>query len=258
MALEQIIDTKHLVFDSSHGSPGSTPTDFTVHFNNNHYAQGYVISLLPVDIIIPNYFNNVTASTQRITIFDGVSNVVIDMPLGFYSVETFMEEFTAQLAATASLVTVASWMVDPVTGKLTIEMSGPWSYDGSLSTANYLLGADGSIAIGANSLEMPFPTNFSGEQAVIVETSINSSNTSLAYEDRQITMLDYISLVDTCFGHVKHQTIQTDHARAFAFTGDTSIREMRIRLLNSNGDALELPANCKTYLHLLAMYGSPL
>lgn len=259
-AYEGASHTKKLIFDSSHSTRhADNPAHFTVNFGNSAFSHGNIIKLMPVDIIIPNMFGNVTAENRRFVFTDPDTNTwIIDMPLGHYTIVEYMDELTAQIAASGSTMTITGYTLDPVTSILSIQSSaGVWSYD-LPSTSHDLLGSNHEAisSDGAGLLTFNLPVNFSGEQLVIVESSIAAANTTVSMGSTQGTILDVVSLSDTCYGNHKHHFVRTENVRAFAFNSNTNLQNITIRLLDTNLKQLVLPANQKVYFHMLIIFGS--
>lgn len=243
--------SKKLIFSSKHGAHDSnTPTDFLINFQNSEISRGAILGIMAVDVVIPNFFYNVTSSNNINVINDGVTDITIVMPVGHYTVDEFMGEFAAQLAATASAVTVDSFSINPVTGQLTITMTGEWDWVSTTSNSVILLGT-GYDDLSSTSSAITFPNilHFNGPQVVLLEiNNTSASNSVIGYENQQRTILDFICLSDTCYGKYHHHFIRDEASRSLTFTSKTDMRDFRIRLLDENGELLELPPNVSTVI----------
>jgi len=273
-AREQIHHSKHIVFDSYSfrggdekkqwdDSEGRDPADVIINFGNSDFTSGQIVSLLPVDITIPNLFNNVTAANNQIEIIDAMAQATITMPIGHYTVTEWCTEFTAQVAASALLVSVISCEVNTITGQLTILMDGAWLItENPPSTTSgglfRLLGLDpaqspltsiGNAITGAN------PPAFQGPQCVVIHTNITASNTVLGGNQQQFTMLEFVSLADTCFGASKHHFVRTDNVREIPFPAPQNLNTMRLTLFDIDGTRLTLPSNAKVCYHFIVSFG---
>lgn len=280
-AREQIHHSKHLVFDSLSAkstelneqwlNPIPDPADFTINFKNSDFTAGQIISLLPVDIIIPNLFNNVTTRNNVFIFTDSASAlIIITMPVGHYNVEEWCIEFTAQVAASASTVNVVSCAVNSITGQLEIQMNNNWSITFSIVTlfgsagAAILLGLDKEQFIneaplnsdGNNTITFANPPAFQGPQCVVIHSNfLTSSNSVLGPNHQQFTMVDFVSLADTCFGLSKHHFIRTDNVREIPFPASTNLNSLQLQLFDIDGTKLTLPSNAKVCYHFIASFG---
>lgn len=257
--IDGVTISKRVVFSNKHSEGG--PTKFKVNFQNAMYNQGNILRILPMDIFIPNMFNNVTSS-NNVSVWEevGVGIFEVRMPVGHYTVEEYMNEFAIQVDAIIGLgVSVVSWLIEPISNLLSITWSLPVEYLGGdeNTTSNTLLGSKAMmiVPIGAT-LVFDYPPQFQGESAVIILTDMASSNCSHGKDNQQITMLDLVSLTDTCYGAVKHHRIISDHARAFSFSSDPDLRNFTISLVDIDKKPLTLPENSEVIIHLLVGFGS--
>lgn len=285
MSRELIHRSKHLVFDSLSAksllpqeqwtSPTPNPADFCINFQNSDFTSGQIISLLPIDIHIPNLFNNVTTRNQTFQFYDAVggvggagASITIIMPIGHYNVDEWCIEFTAQVAASASAVTVVTCVVNTITGLLAIDMSGPWSIELTEATTNactsMLLGLteeqfSGAAFIdsdGNNVITFSNPPAFQGPQVLAIHSNfLTSSNSVLGSNHQQFTLIDHVSLAETPFGLTKHHFIRTDNVREIPFPASTSLNSMELCIRDVEGIRLSLPTNQKVCYHFIASFG---
>ncbi len=285
MGTEVIHDSSHLVFDSlsskspditqQWSEPNENPADFVINFKNADFTAGNALSLLPVDISIPNLFNNVIERNQTFQFYDAVggvgglgASITITMPIGHYNLDEWCTEFTAQVAASASAVTVLVCAVNDITGLLDIDMSGPWSIELSEATTNagssLLLGlkvtqfgvASFIDSDGSNIITFENPPAFQGPQCIVIHSNLlSNSNAIQGPNTQQFLLIDVVSLADTCFGRTKHHTINTDNVREIIFPGRRDFRSLRLQIFDIDGNKLTLPTNSKVCYHFIVSYG---
>jgi len=277
---EQIFSSKHLVFDSLSArstdikeqwtSPTNNPADFTINFGNSDFTQGQIIHLLPVDIHIPNLFNNVTERNNEFKFEDGQPGltILITMPIGHYTADEWCTEFTAQVLASTSLVTVLSCSVNTITGLLSIQMSGPWSMQQTASASTpgsgILLGltfeqfepSNEILSDGNDTITFDNPPAFQGPQCVVIHSNfLTSANSVLGPNHQQFTMIDTVSLADTPFGLTKHHFTRTDNVRSIAFPASANLSSIEVCLRDVDGTRLTLPSNQKVCYHFIISFG---
>ena len=278
---EFIHHSKHMVFDSLSARstsledqwviPTSNPANFEINFQNSDFTQGQILSILPVDIVIPNLLNNVTTRNQTFQFYDAVGGVggagttrTITMPTGHYNVEEWCLEFTAQFAASGSAVTVVSCIVNTITGQLSIDMTAPWSMELSEATTNsgssLLLGLtedqfSGAFIDGSNTITFSNPPAFQGPQCVVIHANFTSSNAVLGANHRQFQLVDFVSLAETSFGLTKHHFVRTDNVREIPFASTPNLDILQLQLLDIDGTSLTLPSNAKVCYHFIVNFG---
>ena len=85
----------------------------------------------------------------------------------------------------------------------------------------------------------------------------NAANATISVGDGDITqrsVLDVISLTDTCYGQCAHKTVKTENLRALAFNGNSEVRSLEFRIYDTNGDPLTLPLNAEVFINLIVEY----
>lgn len=270
--------------DRKHGEIGDKPTNFSINFQNSDFTQGQIVRLQLMDIWIPNLFYNVTESNRRFSLSSNADGIIyIDMPLGHYTVDEYIEELSAQLATLGTTLQYVSHSIDPITGVLSIVMNGEWIklavYDTSLpdlnidnTPVNRLLGHtsnSGAYPFGITAIDngvggwvvtFPSPPMFYGPQCVMLECgSLTSSNTTIIGEksvSSQLTLIDMISLSETSHGGIVHHKPLTENIRALSFAAPVQMNNLHFRLLDINGKQLELPPNAEVCIHLLVSHSS--
>jgi hypothetical protein len=251
--------SKHLIFSNKHGGVGSA-TDFQVNFQNTDFTNHSIVRILPLDILIPNMFENVVTGQNDTSVWDdGGGPYVVTMPPGHYTVDEWVAEFTLQLATTGSPVAVTGHSIDPVTNILTISFDAAFSYLGAhdLTNTNTLLGSDNvTIASVANDIVFAYPPQFQGPSLVLIETDMTQSNATLGQNNQQMTILDAVSMTETCYGSTKHHRILTDNARAISFPGSPNMKNFTIRLVDIDKRPLSMPKNVEVIFHILLSYSA--
>ena len=256
----QITSSNRVVISSRYGS--GTPSNFKVNLVNNDMAHGKIVRILPVDIFIPNLFNNVTESNRFISFEDLNASITydIDMPLGFYTVDQYVAELTAQIASitgmTAGTIILEGHFIDTVTGKLSLQFNDDVQW-ASVGGSDNLVGEKDGTSFPAGVLtEFPNNMNFAGPCAVIVGTTVMSSNAALAgTQSRNLAFFDIVSLAETCHGECAHQFVRTENVRASSLGNDVSFNDIEVRLVDINNNEMVLPENCEVLINFLISYG---
>ena len=250
--MPEFIETTKLILNTAHSTTGTDGANATFNFQSSHHTHGHVVSIMPIDIAIPNGFYNVTADNRRIQIGADSGIWVIDMPLGFYSAKEWLTEFALQLNAVSSgQTTVASSSINPFTDQITITMNEPWDIDPATSPCSPLIGLTSFISSTANAITFQNPTNFSGTQFVVVEMSIGVTNAVMSSTNTTRTVLDVVNLANTAYGKYTEHKVHTDNVRAYGFGSDQNVSSVTLRLLDVNGNQLTLPSNLPAFYHLI-------
>lgn len=253
------VHSKHLIATSS-GS--NNPADFTVNFGNSDYHSGNVLKVTPLDMSIPNMFPNVTEANNFAFIAMDGANLELTMPTGYYSVDEYMAEFQAQMAAVPAITTTLdSWEVG-ADGVLVINWTGlaAWSPETAGNNTQQLWGSDGETIQSTATASLgqwvfENPVNFLGVTDLIVETNFTSSNAIHGNDNTQLKLYDYVSLAETCHGTVKHQQLQTENVRDIPLAASTSLSTVRFKLVDCQLKPLTLPNNYTVCVHMLVTYG---
>ena len=253
---------KKLIFSSSNDPNNTNPANFDVNFGNSDFAHGNIAGMLLVDINIPNMFYNINESNRRVVIKSSAAiTYVIDMPLGQYTVTQYMDEFTLQLAAASGgAFIVNSYAVDPITGVLDVDFNLIYEWP-VVETLGQPFNSPEAIALlGMNpngsffsSPELMYPPNFSGEKEILINTTIMASNTTLGTNNAQETIVDFVSLADTCYGTCKWHHAFDQEIRHHVFPNNTSIQHINFILTDIHGRELTLPANVEVTAHIIAV-----
>lgn len=259
-----IIHSKNCVISSKYAKfsfEGSKNSSFRVNVDNSEFNHGRIIRILPVDILIPNLFYNVMESNRRFILEYpiGVTKYIVDMPLGYYNLEQWLAELGAQLATLGSPGTL-SGALDPVTSILTLTYSEvDWRFDGENSTCNDLIGANKQMYDSgalSNDIVLDHNIDFSGVKYVILQTDLMAANTTLAGAvNKNISTVEFVSMVDTCHGGYKHHFIRTEGVRAIPFNSVQTFNDIGIRIVDINNNLLPLPENCEVVVNFLISFG---
>jgi hypothetical protein len=258
--------TKKLIFSSSHDPNTTNPADFTVNFANSDFSHGNISGLIMVDMVIPNMFYNVNETNRRISITDAAAlpfpvTYIVDMPLGQYTATQFMDEFLLQLNAIAGgTLEMFGYTINPITGVIeSVTMNNDYAFNYDASTASYIMGMSPNAGLQIPEVGKPYtpgqesfncPVNFGGVKTVLIKTDLMSSNTTMGKNNKQESIIDFISLADTCFGTCKHHHVWDDSIRHHDFPSNTSLQSIHFQLVDINGDQLILPCNSDVSVHI--------
>ena len=255
MNANQAREHGHAVVTSKSRYTQGTSTNFRVNLRNSQFIHSNCTSLLLVDAIVTNLFDNVYRGRKVFAFNDGTSDVVITMPDGHYSMEEWFTELQLQIVASGTTVTLDSYSINPQTYQLTLTFSAPVTYIPSTSDSYRITGAHPSDTLPTSTtLTFPGAVSFQGPQTVLITTDVSAPNAVFTVgSDNSYhgMLLDLFSLADTCYGKTKHHHIHTQHTRMIHFPRPIFLGDVGFILRDVEGFELSLPENSEVTLHLL-------
>ena len=246
---------KKLIFSSKNDANSTNPAEFTVNFANSDFSHGHISGMLMVDMVIPNMFYNVNEGNRRVVISDvlNVVTYIIDMPIGQYTAEQYFDEFSLQLtSASGGAFNMILAGVHPNTGILEVifDASEKWELDQMNDAAKDLLGLGVIVTPLFDLNNFLCPPDFGGVKVILIKTDLMASNSTLGSENKQEAIVDFVSLVDTCYGACKHHRVYDQGIRHHDFPRNTSLQEVHFTLMDIHGTPLVLPCNSEVSVHL--------
>lgn len=251
--------TQHVIVNSNdlYGSPDNSnrPTNFQVPLRNAEFVHGNASAMIPIEISIPNLFNNVYEGYKDFVFYGGTvpSTWTIRMPTGRYSLDEYMTELQLQITtATAGDVTLDTYSVYKPTQKLTMTFNQQITFFGDCE-ASQLLGGLGTAIVGTV-IELQGVIQMQGPQVVIVKfDNVTEANAvaNLTGNETHFSLYDILSLHDVCYGATAFAKSHTSQLRRFTFKSSTDMSNVRFILLDQAGLELSLPINAQVFLHYL-------
>ena len=244
--------TEKLIVINSRDKISGTNSDFTVQFNDSIAQE--VVKIICKEIYIPNQFYNVENDGKRknntlVLNQSGVGELTITVPEGQYNIDTLiitLKTLIDNILIDNAIVTITK---NNTTNKLTFTFSGattPANNNVSFvdtSLIKSLIGFDATIPAVAI-VNMPYSWNLNQLQYVQVHSpELASTHGMDAGANTTINLLETVSLNSTGFGGVAYKQANDDELHEIIYDDQRVIQQVRIKLRDSDGNILSLPAN---------------
>lgn len=249
MSLEKLV-----VISSDDKDPISeSNSDFVVTLKEKYYTQN-VLKVYIKDIVCPNVFPNVrgssygTSQNNNFVIFDGVSNLSVQVPEGQYVISTLgvppandlltvLKNLIDPLIAPESV----SITLDPITNKLNFLFSGgSFNFVSSdLSSMNDVLGITGATTAGTNLNAQSLP-DLSGYQMVYIHSKKLAEANGIDGDFGLISVAEGISLNDAPFGSYAYRQNNDDELSSVLYDAPRNLNRIEIVLRDVKGNKLDI------------------
>ena len=224
-----------LRISSSEKSDGSSTSDFTVSYPNVQ-VLAKTVSIVVKHASFPNVFYNINSGNNEfIYRMAGGSDASIVVPEGQYTISELMAYLNTSLA----VFSVGTITQDPHTFKLTLTAT-TYPFDLISSSMLPVLGFVATTAPLTSHLAPNMP-QLQGVQHVFIKSRVLSKgNNFIDANTKQEQNILAMIPCDVPFGSVKHYETVHDQLDVVNFPSETSLQDIDIQLVDSNGNELNL------------------
>ena len=244
----ELRSAKLIRIDSRDRSSSSISTsNFTVNLDDYFLNQIRIVRVMAIEF--PNTAYNITIYNNQLTYDTGAGDATVTVPVGQYSVTSFLDELILQFAAEAPPQTL-TYTIDPETFKIELTFTNAMILRGTAeSTMEELIGLGQNDTASLLVHTMPNIYNFSGLQKLYVASNTLSQATELTSSNKKHYNVFTYANVDVPFGSICHRSISELHTSdSVMLSVPTNMSSIDIQLYNQHMEPVDLNGS---HFHLL-------
>ncbi len=235
------------ISSSNRSNPGSSNSDFTVVFPSEGGIVDSIAACYIKSAYCPNVFNNVQSFNNLLVISDSTFTYNVFVPVGQYSIVTFITALTTAINAEIAPNTVIITQSPQENLIFTFSAGTPYQFYYPQSTISAQIGLTGNaFDTTPNVVTMQSIPNLIGVNAVYINS--RAIATSMTIDSTNATSVIEILNINSAYGQTAYSNYESDfnYIQYEPYEPQKSFRNIDIQLTDGDGNILEWAGGVNT------------